>query len=482
MCSRSDIRPHVAILGGGIAGLAAAHRLSELAPTIKTTLFEAGSRLGGVLKTVRRDNFLLECGADNFITNMPEATNLCRRIGFEDRLVTTNERLRQAFVVSKGKLRSIPAGFIVMAPSKLWPIITTPILSPLGKLRLAWEYFVRTKFEADESFASFATRRFGREAYERLIQPLVGSIYATNPDRLSLQATLPRFIDMEREHGSLIRAAFRQRATRPQHSGSGAPYSLFVAPRDGMSAWVAAIADRLPPGTVQLNSPINRLSKNSEGGWSLSLKGRDRESIEVDGVIVATPARVAAETLSEIDPELSELLASISYSSTAIVSLGFRREQIGHALNGFGFVVPATERRKIISASFSSVKYPGRAPDGQVLIRVFVGGPTLSDLSQLSDEELLSIAVSELGLLLKIHGQPIMDHLVRHHPAMPRYELGHCDKVQAIEQRTAQLPRLEVAGNAYHGVGIPNCIQSGEQAAERVLAELGVACSSATTA
>jgi len=296
-----------------------------------------------------------------------------------------------------------------------------------------------------------------------------------------LQATLPRFLDMEREHGSLIRAALRQRAARQQRSGSGAPYSLFVAPRDGMSAWIAAIADRLPQGTVRLDSPIDRLQGSSDDGWLLSLKGEKDESIEVDGVIVATPAHVAAEMLAEIDPELSVSLASFSYSSSAIVSLGFRREQIAHALDGFGFVVPSTERRRIMSASFSSVKYPGRASEGQVLVRVFVGGPTVSDLPQLSDEELVSIAVSELGTLLKITGQPIMHHIVRHNPAMPRCELGHCDKVEAIELRTSQLPRLEVAGNAYHGVGIPNCIQSGEQAAERVLAELGVACTPATT-
>ena len=456
------MRPHVAVIGGGITGLAAAHRLSELAPSIKTTLFEAGSHVGGVLKTVNRDGFLLECGADNFITNLPEATNLCRRIGFEDQLVNTNDGLRQAFVVSKGKLRSIPDGFIVMAPSKLWPIFTTPILSPLGKLRLAWEYFVRSRYSDDESLASFATRRFGRETYERLIQPLVGSIYATNPDRLSLQATLPRFIDMERKHGSLIRGALRQRAARQQRSapGSGAPYSLFMAPRDGMSSWVAAIADRLPPETIQLNSPVDHLQRNPDESWTLSLTNGRQEAIEVDGVIMATPARVAAEKLSEIDSEVSASLASISYSSTAIVSLGLRREQIGHRLNGFGFVVPATEGRRILSASFSSVKYPGRAPAGQVLLRVFINGSAVPNMLEQSETELVSIAMSELDSLLKITGEPIMHHLVRYPTAMPQYELGHCAKIEAIQQRTAQLPGLELAGNAYEGVGIPNCIRS----------------------
>lgn len=482
MCNRSETRPHIAVIGGGITGLAAAHRLSELAPAVKTTLFEAGDRVGGVLQTVRRDNFLIECGADNFITNLPEATDLSRRIGIEDQLVNTNDGLRQAFVVSKGRLCSIPDGFIVMAPSKLWPIISTPILSPLGKLRLAWEYFVRSSYTEDESLASFATRRFGRETYERLIQPLVGSIYATNPDRLSLQATLPRFIEMEQKYGSLIRGALRQRAARQQRSapGSGAPYSLFMAPRDGMSAWVEAIADRLPPETIRLNSPINRVQRNPDDTWTLSLKDGEQESIEVDGVIMATPAHVAAKSLAEIDPELSERLASIAYSKTAIVSLGFQREQIGHALDGFGFVVPATEGLRILSASFSSVKYPGRAPEGQVLARVFIRGEAVPDMLQLSEAELVSIALSELGSLLKITGQPIMHHLVRYPTAMPQYELGHTARVEAILQSAAKLPGLEMAGNAYQGVGIPNCIRSAETAAKNILAQLGVASPPAT--
>jgi oxygen-dependent protoporphyrinogen oxidase len=484
MCNRSEKRPHVAVLGGGITGLAAAHRLSELAPEVKTTLFEAKQRVGGILKTDRRDGFLLECGADNFITNLPEALDLCRRIGFEDQLVNTNDRLRQAFVVSKGKLCSLPDGFIVMAPSKLWPLVTTPILSPLGKLRMAWEYFVRSRHTGDESLASFATRRFGRQTYERLIQPLVGSIYAMNPDRLSLQATLPRFIEMEQKYGSLIRGALKQRAAQKQRStaGSGAPYSLFMAPREGMSALVSALADRLPDETIQLNSPIDRVQQNSAGGWTLSQSDGQHEPITVDGVIVATPARVAADALASIAPELSSSLSTISYSSSSIVSLGFKREQVGHALDGFGFVVPAIEGRRILSASFSSVKYPGRAPDSQVLARVFINGAAVPDMLQLSEKELISIALSELDELLSISGQPIMHHVVRYTAAMPQYELGHGAKIEAIRQRTDQLPGLELAGNAYEGIGIPNCIRSAEGAAERVLAELGVTPQPATAA
>lgn len=466
----------MAVVGGGITGLAAARRLAELEPSIQVTLFEAGHRLGGVLDTVAQDGFLLECGADNFITNTPEAIQLCRRIGFEDQLTQTNSGLRQAFVVNKGKLRKIPEGFVVMAPGKIGPMITTAILSPIGKLRLAWEYFVRTKTDAtEESLAAFAKRRFGREVYERLIQPLVGSIYATNPDQLSLQATLPRFIEMERAHGSLIRGALRQHASRrsPTNAGSGAPYSLFVAPRHGMSSLVEALAAQLPAGTVQLRAPVKSITRSAEGGWSLSLERGPSQPMDVDAVILATPADCAAKMLSAVDQELSARLSRIVYSSSAIVSLGYAREQIAHPLDGFGFVVPWVERRKILSGTFSSVKYPGRAPEGCVLVRVFVGGPELPEVHLLSDQQLYSIATDELRPLLAIRGRPIMHHISRAISAMPQYHLGHLDVVQRIESRTAKLPGLELAGNAYHGVGIPNCIHSGEQAAERVLAKLG---------
>ena len=472
---RSDGRSRVVIVGGGITGLAAAHRLLELAPDIDLKILESGNRLGGVLHSERIDDFLVECGPDNFITNLPAATDLCRRIGFADQLISTSTGLRQAFVVRRGKLRHLPDGFLVMAPSKLWPMVTTPILSPLGKLRMAMEYFVATKTDqADESLADFATRRFGREVYERLIQPLVGSIYAANPDQLSLQATLPRFLEMERQHGSLVRGALHQRKQQKQSAakGSGAPYSLFVAPREGMSSFVEAIARRLPEGIAKFNARVERLKRNPAGGWTLELEGEKHEPLDADAVIVTTPAHRTAQMLVNVDRQLGARLAYIPYSSSAIVSFGFRREQIRHPLDGFGFVVPQTEGRRILSGSFSSIKYAGRAPDGAVLMRAYIGGTTIPELTDLSDEELVTIAAEEMNYLLGIQGPPLIQHLVRHRRAMPQYVLGHGENLRGIEQLTAKLPGLELAGNAYHGVGIPNCIQSGQQAAEEVVATL----------
>jgi len=470
-------RPRIAVIGGGITGLAAAHRLVELDPSLDVTLFEAGSCLGGVLQTVRNEGFLVECGADNFITNVPWALDLCRRIGIEDQLLETDSRWRRAFVVHKGRLRKIPDGFLIMAPSRIWPVLTTPVLSLRGKLRLVRECFVPPgSTESDESFASFATRRFGHETYQRLIQPLVGGIYTADPEKLSVQATMPRFAKMERDHGSLIRASWRQAAARRQadQSSSGARYSMFMTPRNGLSSLVEAVAARLPKGALRVNSPVERIVRKPGGGWALSIAGPFPQSCEVDALIVATPAYRAADLLADVDSELSSQLGQISHADCAVISLGYRRDQIAHQLDGFGFVVPHIEGRKILSGSFSSVKYPGRAPDDCVLVRVFIGGACQSELVKLGESQLVATATQELGQLLGIRDQPVFQHVSRWSPAMPQYHVGHCELIGRIESRASALPHLGLAGNAYHGVGIPHCIHSGEQVAERIAAELNV--------
>lgn len=476
MPSSKDNRasPRVAVIGGGITGLAAAHRLRELDENIEVALLEAGAQLGGVLRTSRQDGYLIEHAADNFITNLPWAVDLCRRIGFDDQLTPTDERFRKAFVVHRGKLFPVPDGFALMAPARIWPVMTTPILSWRGKLRLAWEYFVPPKTEpGDESLESFAVRRLGRQAYERIVQPLVGGIYTADPQRLSLAATLPRFLEMEREHGGLIRGALRQGKTQKQsdRTSSGARYSLFVAPRDGMASLVDAIATRLPEDCIRWNTRVQELSRDDDSRWRLHLSG-EHETQTFDQLIVATPAPAAAKLLQSCDRQLAGLLAEIPYAGASVVCLGYRREQIEHPLNGFGFVVPAAAGRKILSASFSSIKYPGRAPQGRVLIRVFVGGALQPELVSLPDDELKEIARRELAELIGARGGPELCHVARWEGAMPQYHLGHPERVAQIESRTGELTGLEIAGNAYRGVGVPQCIRSGQQAAERVHAAL----------
>jgi oxygen-dependent protoporphyrinogen oxidase len=457
----------VAVIGGGITGLAAAHRLGELEPSLRVTLFEASNRLGGVLQTKQQDGFLVEAAADNFITTVPWAVDLCRRIGFEDQLIPTNSGFRHAFVVRRGRLHHLPDGFVVMAPSKAWPILTTPVLSPIGKLRMACEYFVpRRKRNDDESLAAFIRRRFGRETYERLVQPLVGGIYTGDPDKLSLQSTMPRFAEMEQQHGSLIRAMYKQ--PRRNNSGSGARYSMFVAPREGMSSLVEAIAERLPPGTVRLQATVDSMVSN-DTGWTVTSGGSESD---FDAVIVTTPAGKSATLVESFDKELASELRRIHHASCAIVSLGYARTQIAHRLDGFGVVVPAVENRKILSASFSSIKYPGRAPEDHVLIRTFIGGDCQPHLVALSDDELVEIATAELGSLLGVQGAPVMTHISNRPAAMPQYFVGHTDRLQRVRAREANHTGLLLAGNAFDGVGIPNCIHSGEVAAERLVNDI----------
>jgi protoporphyrinogen/coproporphyrinogen III oxidase len=465
--------PRIAVIGGGISGLAAAHRLYELNPAAQVTLFEASGRLGGVLHTERRDGYLIERSADMFTTREPWALDLCRRIGIESELIETTKQHRRAFVVHKGKLVPVPEGFTLMSPAKVWPILKTPLLSPLGKLRLAWEYFTPKKpDESDESLQSFVTRRFGREAFDRLIQPLIGGIYTADPSQLSMQATLPQFVEMERKAGSLIAGVRRQKSGAgfqpAQKTGSGARYGMFLAPRDGMQCLVDAIAAKLPPEVVRLNTRVERISRTTDDSrWRIEFAGQAPQ--EFDSVILAAPAPVSGKLLAGIDAELSRLVSGIPQAGCNVALLGFRRDQIAHPLDGFGFVVPTIENRRIIAGSFSSVKFPGRAPEGKVLLRVFIGGALQPELLSLQDAETCDLVLAELRDLLGVSGEPEFCDIAHWHGAMPQYHVGHLEKVRQIEERAAAIPGLALAGNSFHGVGVPFCIHDGEQAAERTM-------------
>lgn len=467
--SPTDHQPRrVAVIGGGIAGLAAAQRLRELNPAGEVVLFEASDRLGGVLQTTERDGWLIEHAADNFITNVPWAVDLCRRIGFDQELLPTDDRFRKAFVIHRGRMTPVPDGFALMAPARVWPVLTTPLLSLAGKLRLACEIFQPIRRTGDdESLESFVVRRLGRETFDRIVQPLVGGIYTADPKKLSLAATLPRFLEMEREQGGLIRGALKQNgsAKSSDRASSGARYSLFVAPRRGMASLVAAIAARLPASSLRLSTPIASLAPTADRRWTIN-------GDNFDAAIVATPARPSASLLRGFDPTLADLLSNIPYAGASVVSLGYRDDQLARLLDGFGYVVPAAEQRKVLAVSFASMKYPGRAPEGCVLLRVFIGGALQPELANLPDDELLAIAQQELAEILGVRGAPLVTQIGRWHQAMPQYHVGHLDLVAQIEARTATHAGLALAGSAYRGVGVPQCIHSGEVAAAAIYASL----------
>jgi oxygen-dependent protoporphyrinogen oxidase len=484
----SSLSLRVAIIGGGISGLAAAHRLNELVSEVEIELFEASDRLGGVLNTVKRGGFLVEQSADNFLVKPPAALELCRQVGLADDMLTTDESRRRAFVVRRGKLVPIPDGFYLMSPRKLWPILTSSVLSLRGKFRLLAEPFISRRpqtAETDESVAAFARRRLGNEVFERLVQPLVAGIYTADPEQLSMAATLPQFLEFERTKGSLLRATLRRRqiALAPSentfgphnsNAASGARYGLFVAPKAGMTSFVTAIADRLLRTKVRLQASVASLSL-SDGRWQVrtnSANAADLGTTTYDAVIVALPSHAAAKILDSVDIKLADALEAIEYAGCAVVSLGFARSQIGHPLDGFGFVVPETERRRVIAGSFASLKYPGRAPDHDVLIRVFIGGALQPEMLKLSDDDLVRVAREELSELLNVVGRPVASDVARWPRSMPQYHVGHLVRVARVQKLADLHPTLALAGNAYRGVGIPQCVASGEAAAARIAEHL----------
>jgi oxygen-dependent protoporphyrinogen oxidase len=462
----ADRVPRVAVIGGGISGLAAAHRLVELGRAegrpLDVRLFEASARLGGVIATERTDGFVIETGPDSFLSEKPAALQLCERLGISQRLIGTREEFRRTFVVRDGRLYPLPDGFLLLAPTQFWPLVRTPLFSWPGKLRMALDLVIpRGQSNSDLSLSSFVTRRLGHEALERVAQPLVGGIYTADPDDLSLLATMPRFLEMERSQRSVILAMWRQRRMAPPATsdGSGARWSLFLSFDDGLQCLVDRLAQALPDGTVQLGQPVRALER-IDAGWRI-----DGEH-DFDGVLLALPAYAAAGLLRGVDSSLATELAAIPYASSAIVTVAFRREAIPDPLDGFGFVVPHVERRALLAATFSSIKYAGRAPSDFVLVRAFVGGALRPELVELDDTALLAAVRGELADLLGIRAEPELTRIARWPASMPQYQVGHLDRIARVAERTASLRSLRLAGSAYAGVGIPDCIRGGEEAAE----------------
>ncbi len=459
-------RRRVVVVGGGIAGLAAAHRLVEHAQAgapLDVVLLEASDRLGGSIGTERAGGFVLERGADSMITDKPWGLALCERVGLAGRLVGTRPGERRTMVVHGGRLHPLPEGFLLMAPTSLWPVATSPLFSLAGKLRMALDLVLpRRRVGGDESLAAFVRRRLGGEALERVADPLAGGIYTADPERLSLAATMPRFLELERTHRSVVLGL---RATaRVAPGDAGARYGMFVAPVDGMGALVEAVARRLPEGVVRVGREVASLARDA-GRWRIAAGG---QAIDADAVIVAAPAFAAARLLAPLDPALGGLLDAIDYASSAMVTLGFPAAGLAGRLTGFGFVVPFTERRPLLACTYASRKYPGRAPEGHELLRAFVGGARRPDLVELDDDTLVTTVRDELRALLGITTDPVLVRVDRWRRAMPQYAVGHLDRVAAIEQRAAALPGLALAGAAYRGVGIPDCVRSGEAAADGV--------------
>jgi len=473
---------HVVILGGGLAGLAAAEALlaasGGLAPRV--TLIEPSGGYGGVIGTVRRDGWLIERSADNFLAARPEAVGLVERLGLAGDLVGVDPRVRRALIFQRGRTHPVPSGFRVLAPGRMHGILTTPLLSPAGRLRLLCERFVRPRDRTvtDESLQQFAVRRLGREAFERLVQPLAAGIWTADPARLSMAAALPEFFAMESAAGSLW-AGERRRSPASAAAGraAGARYGQFLTLASGMETLPTRLAAQLDGRGVRfIAAAANAVTRRADGLWDIGLTpatpatpdAAAHASIVADAVIVATPSITAARLLRPCDPALADALAAIEYAGSAIVSLGFSRRDVGHPLDAAGMVVPRGERRRLLAVSFSSQKFPGRAPAGAVLMRSFVGGALDPETAALDDDRLLSLVRGELRDMLDVRGSPLVVQIDRWQRAMPQYAVGHVQRVAEIQRLVAGHRGLALAGAAYEGVGIPQVIASGQAAAAAV--------------
>jgi oxygen-dependent protoporphyrinogen oxidase len=471
----------VVVIGGGVTGLAAAHRLGELAAerglTLDLRLLEASDRLGGVIRTVHREGCVLEHGPDSMITDKPWGLALAKRLGLEAEIIGTQAQHRRSFVVHGGRLHPVPEGFQLLAPSRFGPLVSTPLFSWPGKARMALDLLLPARQEdADESLGAFVTRRLGREALERIAQPMIGGIYGADPMQTSLLATLPRFRDMERQHGSVIRGMWaRSRETArkaaangkgPEKGGvSGARYGLFVTFRRGMQTLTDALVAHLPADSARLNTRVTGLERQREG-WRVLLA--DGELLDADAVLLTLPAPACTPLLAPHDAELARLLAEVPYAGAATLTLGYRREQVPHPLDGFGFVVPSVEGFSILGCTFTHMKFAERAPEGVALLRAFLGGAAIQGREL---PELAKLVRTDLHRLLGIptETEPLFVEGWRCEGVMPHYRVGHLERVAEMERRAAALSGLELAGNAYRGVGIPDSIHSAEQAAERLM-------------
>ena len=459
------------VVGGGIAGLTAAHRAVEISrereTALELTVLEARDRLGGTIETEHAGGFLVETGPDSFLSEKPWGLALCRRIGLESRLVGTDDRFRRVFVWFGKRLHPVPDGFQLLAPTRLTPFITSSLFSWPGKLRMALDVILPRGGGGDESLGAFVRRRLGREALERIAQPLVAGIYTADPDELSLLATMPRFVELERRERSLIVGLWKASRKAPAASTSGARWSLFVSLAGGMGELIAALASRLPSDAVRLKHRVGGIERR---GVQWRVTTEEAGAIDADAVIVATETHAASRLLRYVDPPLATLLEMIPYASSATVSLGYRRADVPHPLDGFGFVVPRAEHRDLLACTFSSVKYPGRAPERHVLIRCFVGGALNAAALERSDDEIVERVRRELGEALGITAAPMLTRVARHPASMPQYAVGHLTTVETIERRLAAIPGLLLAGGGYRGVGIADCVRSGEAAADAAFA------------
>jgi oxygen-dependent protoporphyrinogen oxidase len=468
---------HVVIIGGGVAGLGAAYKLKrarDAGHDVTFDLYEKDDRLGGKIRTEQVEGFVLDGGPDCFLTQKPAVHRIAKMLGISERLLPSDESRKRTLILAGGGLHDLPDGVMMFAPTKFLPFATTGLFTWPGKIRMAMDLVIPKKRRpGDETLDSFVRRRMGHECLDRLAEPLVGGVHASDPDLMSLEATFPNLLDMEQKHGSLIKGfvATRRKVAemKKKHPPKpGRPRTFFTSFKGGMQELTDALADAAGRESIHAGMAVERLERDGDA-WKVTLA--DGSTTSADGVIVATEAWAAAELVGPLDAEVEDALENIPHSSSATVSMAFDMKDVKIDTDAFGLLCPLVEDRSIMAGTYSSTKWPGRAPKGRFLARGFVGGPHNQEILEKSDEELVEIVHAEFADILGLDAEPLFARVYRWEKGMPQYTLGHIGRVELVQDRVGEMRGLAVAGGSYTGVGVPNCIESGEAAVTKVLAD-----------
>ena len=461
----------IVIIGGGIAGLASAYYLCKQMAAdelpARITVIDPEGHWGGKITTIRESGFVIEGGPDTFLATKPWGVGVCKELGIEDRLQGTNPKQRSTYVLHEGSLKSLPDGLAMMIPTNFGSMAASRLLNWPQKIRMGLDFLIPPRPQnGDESLGEFISRRLGRGAYENLIEPLMSGIYAGGGDKLSLKSTFPYLHDLEQKHGGLVKGALvmKQKAAKAGRSTQGSR-SAFLTPKTGLAEIVETITAYLEREGVDLRLHTRAVHLvQTEDGYQIELE--NGSALQADAVILAAPAYASGSLVESINPALAGVLQSIPYVSTATVSMAFHKSELPHDLNGYGYVIPRREGRRALACTWTSTKFPHRAPDDFALVRVFVGRAG-QDIPW-NQADMLSLAKEELELTLGITAEPVLSRVFLWEKAMPQYNLGHPKLLSLIYAEMEKYPALALAGNGYRGIGIPDCIHSGEIAAQKI--------------
>jgi oxygen-dependent protoporphyrinogen oxidase len=469
----------VVIIGGGISGLSTAFALQEQAAAadvaLTCTILDAAPAWGGKIVTHRVGQLVMEAGPDSFLSQKPWGMELCRRLGIADQLINTNPVEKKASVLRGGQLHELPEGLVTFTPTQLGPFFRSGLLSWIDLARMGCDVLIPARrATVDESLASFFRRRFGRHACERVMEPLMAGIYAGDAEQMSLRATFPRFYELEQAHGSVIRGMMAARRARTQNAPGGRPrHTMFVTLKNGLADLVAGLTAHIQQAGGMLKAGVQvealRVRSHQAGRWMYDIICTDGTSLSAEALVLATPAYVSAELVRPLTPMAAGLMDLIPYASTATISLIYPAEAVGNRLQGFGFVVPRIEGRDLIAATWTSLKWPHRAPPQDVSVRCYLGGVGREAILQRDDEALVQCVREELASIVGLQATPHYVEVNRWNRAMPQYTIGHLDRLAQMEAALSRFGGLAVTGAGYRGVGLPDCIRDGAETAAKLL-------------